>query len=68
MIIICIINALGKTNVITLADLRKGDNARIESINTAENSIQRLMTMDLVCLELYDGPRLFRRLSYFPTW
>lgn len=34
--------------MITLADLRKGDSARIESINTAESSIQRLMTMGLV--------------------
>ena len=32
----------------TLADLRKGDSARIESIHTDDSSIQRLMTMGLV--------------------
>ena len=32
----------------TLADLRKGDSARIESIQTADSSVQRLMTMGLV--------------------
>ena len=32
----------------TLADLRKGDSARIESIHTDDSSVQRLMTMGLV--------------------
>ncbi|MFL2546226.1 MAG: ferrous iron transport protein A [Candidatus Rariloculaceae bacterium] len=32
----------------TLADLRKGGSARIESIHTDDSSIQRLMTMGLV--------------------
>ncbi len=32
----------------TLADLRKGDSARIESIHTADSNVQRLMTMGLV--------------------
>lgn len=32
----------------TLADLRKGDSARIESIHTADRSVQRLMIMGLV--------------------
>jgi Fe2+ transport system protein FeoA len=32
----------------TLADLRKGDSARIESIQTADSSVQWLMIMGLV--------------------
>ena len=32
----------------TLADLKRGDRARIESIVTGEKSVQRLMTMGLV--------------------
>ena len=32
----------------TLADLHKGDSARIESIHTADSTVQRLMIMGLV--------------------
>jgi Fe2+ transport system protein FeoA len=32
----------------TLADLRRGDRARIESIDSRDKSVQRLMTMGLV--------------------
>lgn len=32
----------------TLADLQKGDSAQIESIRTADSSVQRLMIMGLV--------------------
>ncbi len=32
----------------TLADLKRGDRARIDSVDTVEPSVQRLMTMGLV--------------------
>lgn len=32
----------------TLADLSKGDSARIEAVDTASASVQRLMTLGLV--------------------
>ena len=43
-----LIYALGAESRLTLADLKPGDRARIESIETADPAVQRLMVLGLV--------------------